>query len=187
MTSPLDALAQRVASDAGKKVRLVTTGLDEVPGDIRKTVRDIAIQLVRNAVVHGIEDADTRRGLDKDEIGLLQIQFRPGDQGCELVFQDDGCGIVPERLREAAVRRGDLSASDAQQLDTKASLALIFKPGFSTHDGNGRDAGRGVGLDFVLKAIHSIGGRISISTAPGKYTRFSISLPAHSGQQDAVA
>jgi two-component system, chemotaxis family, sensor kinase CheA len=187
MTLPLDALAQRVATDAGKKVRLVTTGLDDVPGDIRKTVRDIAIQLVRNAVVHGIEDAGTRRGLDKDDIGLLQIQFRSGDQGFELVFQDDGCGIVPERLREAAVRRGDLSLSEAQQLDTRASLALIFKPGFSTHDGNGRDAGRGVGLDFVLRAIQSIGGRIGISTAPGKYTRFIISLPAQSGQQDAVA
>jgi chemotaxis protein histidine kinase CheA len=187
MTPLLDALAQRVATDAGKKVRLVTTGLDEVPEDIRRTVRDIAIQLVRNAVVHGIEEASTRHGLDKDEIGLLQIQFRSGHQGFELVFHDDGCGIVPERLREAAVRRGDLSLSEAQQLDTKASLALIFKPGFSTHDGNGRDAGRGVGLDFVLRAIHAIGGRISISTAPGKYTRFAISLPAQSGQQDAVA
>jgi signal transduction histidine kinase len=187
LTAPLDALAQRVATDAGKKVRLVTTGLDEVPGDLRKTVRDVAIQLVRNAVVHGIEDAGTRRGLGKDEAGLLQIQFRSGDQGFELAFQDDGCGIVPDRLREAAVQRGDLSPGEAQQLDTKASLALIFKPGFSTHDGNSRDAGRGVGLDFVLKAIQSIGGRINISTAPGKYTRFTISLPAQSGQQDAVA
>jgi HPt (histidine-containing phosphotransfer) domain-containing protein len=187
ITPALDALAQRVATDAGKQVRLVTTGLDEVPGDIRRTVRDIAIQLLRNAVVHGIEDAGTRRGLDKDEIGLLQIQFRSSEQRFELVFQDDGGGIVPERLRETAVRRGDLSADAAQQLDTKASLALIFKPGFSTHDGNDRDAGRGVGLDFVLKAVHSIGGKISIATAPGKYTRFSILLPAQSGQQGAVA
>ena len=73
------------------------------------------------------------------------------------------------------------------RLDTKASLALIFKPGFSTHDGNDRDAGRGVGLDFVLKAVHSIGGKISIATTPGKYTRFSIVLPAHRAQQGAVA
>jgi len=187
ITPSLDALAQRIATDAGKKVRLVTTGLNEVPGDIRKTVRDIAIQLVRNAVVHGIEDAGTRRGLDKDEVGLLQIQFKSCEQRSELVFQDDGCGIVPERLRETAVRRGDLSADAAQRLDTKASLALIFKPGFSTHDGNSLDAGRGVGLDFVLKAAQSIGGKISIATAPGKYTRFSMLLPAQSGQQDAVA
>ena len=187
MTPLLDALAKRIATDAGKKVRLVTTGLNEVPGDIRKSVRDIAVQLVRNAVVHGIEDAATRRGLDKDEVGLLQIQFKSGEQKLELVFQDDGCGIVPERLREAAVRRGDLSAEAAQQLDTKASLALIFKPGFSTHDGSDLDAGRGVGLDFVLKAVQSIGGKISIATTPGKYTRFSILLPVQSGRQGAVA
>ena len=187
LTAPLDALAQRIARDADRKVRLVTTGLDEVPADIRKTVRDIVIQLVRNAVVHGIEDAGARRGLDKDETGLLQIQFKACDQRFELVFQDDGRGIVVERLREAAVRRGDLNADEAQQLDTKASLALIFKPGFSTHDGNGRDAGRGVGLDFVLKAVYSIGGKISVSTAPGRYTRFSILLPANSGQHSAVA
>ncbi len=184
---PLDALAQRIAADAGKKVRLVTAGLDQVPGDIRRTVRDVAIQLVRNSVVHGIEDAGTRRGLDKDETGLLQIQFKAYDERLELVFQDDGCGIVPDRLREAAVRRGDLSPDEAQQLDTKASLALIFKPGFSTHDGNDRDAGRGVGLDFVLKAVHAIGGKISVATTPGKYTRFSIVLPAHRARQDAVA
>ena len=94
------------------------------------------------------------------------------------MFQDDGRGMVAEQLREAAVRRGDLSAHEAQQLDTKASLALIFRPGFSTHDGNSRDAGRGVGLDFVLKAVQSLGGRIGVSTSPGKYTRFSILLPA---------
>ena len=85
------------------------------------------------------------------------------------------------------MRRGDLSAGEAEQLDTKASLALIFKPGFSTHDGTGRDAGRGVGLDFVLKAVNAIGGKISIATAPGKYTRFSIVLPVHRAERGAVA
>ena len=187
LTRQLDALAQRIATDAGRKVRLVTAGLDEVPADIRKTVRDIAIQLVRNAVVHGIEEAGARREAQKNETGLLQVQFKASAQNFELVFQDDGRGIVAERLREAAVQRGILDAAAAQQLDMKASLGLIFKAGFSTHEGNDRDAGRGVGLDFVLKAVHALGGRISVSTAPGKYTRFAVLLPAHSGQQDAVA
>lgn len=183
----LDALAQRIATDLGKKVRLATAGLDEVPGEMLRTVRDIAIQLVRNAVVHGIEDAGVRRGLDKDETGSLLIQFKARDRGFELVLQDDGCGLVAEQLRNSAVRRGDLSAEDAQQLDTKSSLALIFRPGFSTHDGSSRDAGRGVGLDFVLKVVQSLGGRIGVATAPGKYTRFSILLPARGGQQSSVA
>jgi two-component system chemotaxis sensor kinase CheA len=187
LTASLDALAQRIAADHGKKVRLVTTGLDDVPGDLRKTMRDIVVQFVRNAVVHGIENAGVRRELLKDETGVLQIQFKPREQGFELVFQDDGAGIVAERLRETAVRRGDLTADEVQRLDTRTSLALIFRPGFSTHEGSGRDAGRGVGLDFVLKAVLSIGGKIGVATAPGKYTRFSILLPAQSSQQGAVA
>ncbi len=185
--SALDALAQRIAADHGKKVRLVATGLDEVPAELRKTVRDIAIQLVRNAVVHGIEDPAARRGSDKNETGMLQLNFRSRDQGFELVFQDDGQGIVAERLREAAVRRGDASPQEAAQFDTKAILGLIFKAGFSTYDGSGRDAGRGVGLDLVLKAVHSLGGRIGVSTTPGKHTRFSILLASQSRQQGAVA
>jgi chemotaxis protein histidine kinase CheA len=142
---------------------------------------------VRNAVVHGIEDAAVRRGNDKNETGVLQMNFRSRDQGFELVFQDDGQGIVAERLREAAVRRGDVSPQEAAQLDTKAILGLIFKSGFSTHDGSGRDAGRGVGLDFVLKAVQPFGGRVGVSTAPGKFTRFSISLAPQGRQQGAVA
>jgi signal transduction histidine kinase/PAS domain-containing protein len=183
----LDALAQRIATDQGKKVRLEATGLDDVPDEMRKTVCDIAIQLVRNAVVHGIEDATSRRELAKDETGLLQIQFKSREGGFELSFQDDGHGIVAERMREAAVRRGDLSEQEARQFDTRSSLALIFKPGFSTHEGDSRDAGRGVGLDFVNKAVQATGGRIGVSTAPGKYTRFSILLPAASGQHCTVA
>ena len=187
LAPPLDALAQRIAAELGKKVRLVASGLDAVPAEMRRTVRDVTIQLVRNAVVHGIEDAAARRGTNKDETGVLQVHFKSRDQGFELVFHDDGRGIVAERLRETAVRRGILSAQEAEQLDTKASLAMIFKPGFSTHDGDTRDAGRGVGLDFVLKAVQAVGGRINVATTPGNYTRFSILLPAPVRQHGAVA
>jgi chemotaxis protein histidine kinase CheA len=187
ISTSLEALVQRIASDRGKQVRLVTTGLDQVPGDYRKALRDIVIQLVRNAVVHGVETPDTRRHLGKDETGVLQVQFQSREHGFELVFQDDGGGIVAERVRDAAVRRGTITAEEAQALDTKSTLSLVFRSGFSTYDGADRDAGRGVGLDFVLKCVQSLGGKVGMATAPGKYTRFSITLPAETVQQGAVA
>jgi chemotaxis protein histidine kinase CheA len=187
ISGSLDTLANRIAADRGKQVRLVTAGLDDVPGDYRKALRDIVIQLIRNAVVHGIETPDARRSLGKDATGQLQVQFKPREQGFELVFQDDGAGIVADRVREAALRRGTISADEAQSLDTKSTLALIFRSGFSTHDGSDRDAGRGVGLDFVLKCAQSLGGKVGVATAPGKYTRFCIVLPAETLQQGAVA
>ena len=187
LSSSLEGLAIRIAGDRGKQVRLVTAGLDQVPGDYRKAVRDVVIQLIRNAVVHGVESPDARNSVGKDPTGVLQLQFRPRDQGFELVFQDDGAGIVADRVRDAALRRGTITAEEAQALDTKATLALVFRSGFSTYEGSDRDAGRGVGLDFVLKCVQALGGRIGVATAPGKYTRFSITLPAETVRQGAVA
>jgi len=185
--APFASLAQRIAADQGKAVRLASSGLDEIPGDYRKAVRDIVTQLVRNAVVHGIEDAEARRALKKDETGLLQVEFRRSEAGCELVFQDDGGGILADRIRDTAVARGIIGAAEAQALDSKTVLALIFRPGFSTHGDGDRDAGRGVGLDLVRRMVQSLGGRISVATSPGKYTRFRVLLPAEQARRDAVA
>ncbi len=183
----LGALAKRIAAENGKTIRLVAAGLDDVPDDYRKTLRDIVIQLVRNAVVHGIEPADTRRRLEKEETGVVQVQFKRTEGGYELLFQDDGAGIVAEHIRETAVARGVISAEEAQALDSKSALTLIFRPGFSTHGSSDRDAGRGVGLDLVRRMVQSLGGRISVATAPGKYTRFRVLVPAEQARQDAVA
>lgn len=183
----LGALAKRIAAEHGKAIRMVAAGLDDIPADYRKTLRDIVIQLVRNAVVHGIEPAEARRALDKDEMGVVQVQFKRAESGYELMFQDDGAGILAERIRETALSRGVISEDEAQALDSKSVLALIFRPGFSTHEGSNRDAGRGVGLDLVRRMVQSLGGRISVATAPGKYTRFRVLLPLEQGRQEAVA
>jgi two-component system chemotaxis sensor kinase CheA len=42
------------------------------------------------------------------------------------------------------------------------------------------DAGRGVGMDVVAKSVYAIGGKIGVTTNPGKFTRFKVSLPASS-------
>ena len=56
----LEDLAARVASSQSKQVSLRCTGLDAVPEAYRRAVKDITIQLVRNAVVHGIEEPSER-------------------------------------------------------------------------------------------------------------------------------
>lgn len=187
LAATLEALAGRVASERGRKVRLVANGLDQVPDHYLKAVQDVSIQLVRNAVVHGIEDASIRRELGKDETGVLSLAFRRYESAFELQFEDDGAGIVADQVKETAVRRGLIGAEQAQSLDVKQSLGLIFKAGFSTHDGEDRDAGRGVGLDVVRRVVKDLGGKVAVATAPGKFTRFRIVLPALAARQDAVA
>ena len=65
----LDKLAQKVADNYAKQVELECVGLDSVPNVYRRTVKDIAIQLVRNAVVHGIETPGERRRSQKTKFG----------------------------------------------------------------------------------------------------------------------
>ena len=54
---------------------------------------------------------------------------------------------------------------------------LIFLPGFSTADSISDISGRGVGMDVVRRSIQGLGGRITISSEPGKGSKFTMSLP----------
>ena len=184
----LDRLAQRIAADHGKAVRLVTAGLDDVPRAYAKPLRDVLIQLVRNAVVHGIEGAEARRGAGKDPTGLLQVQFKAVPDGFELTVQDDGGGVDADRVKTTAVERGLIGAEQARTLAPKGAIALLFQPGFSTHGAQDRDAGRGVGLDLVRRTVQGLGGKVGVATTVGRFTRFRILLgPPELARQDAVA
>ncbi|EQD36570.1 chemotaxis protein CheA, partial [mine drainage metagenome] len=120
----LEQLAGKLASDHGKQFRLTLSGLSEVPAGYLDTVKDCAIQMLRNAAVHGIEPCETRRTAAKPEIGEVRLEFRRLDPGYELVFQDDGAGLAPEALKEAAVRKNVITTEEAAALDNRAALAL---------------------------------------------------------------
>ena len=174
----LHALAERLAQDQGKRFRLKLSGLGEVPAHYVGTVKDCLIQMLRNSAVHGIESPEIRQALTKDDVGVVSVAFHKSGEGFELVFEDDGAGIAPDSLKAAAVRRQLISEDEAAAMDTRTAMALIFRPGFSTQDGISMDAGRGVGMDVVARSVYALGGKIGVSTHPGRYTRFKISLPA---------
>ncbi|HUL47030.1 MAG TPA: ATP-binding protein [Steroidobacteraceae bacterium] len=181
----LHSLAERLAQDQGKRFRLKLAGLADVPAPYVATIKDCLIQMLRNAAVHGIEAPDVRRTLTKQDVGVVAVTFSRSSDGFDLVFEDDGAGIAPDMLKAAAVRQQLITAEEAAAMDTRTAMALIFRPGFSTQDEVSMDAGRGVGMDVVARSVYALGGRIGVSTHPGKYTRFKISLPA--GQATAVA
>lgn len=175
----LDKLAQQVADNNAKQVSLKCVGLENIPESYRRTVKDIAIQLIRNAVVHGIESPAERSSANKPGFGQLSVEFVDnGAKGLELVIQDDGRGLQLERIKEVAVERGLVTAAQAAMLDARQTMALIFKPGFSTAESITTDAGRGAGMDLVRALVAEVNGRVGLSTAKGRYSRFKIWLPA---------
>jgi chemotaxis protein histidine kinase CheA len=178
LSPALHAMAERLAQDHAKRFRLSLSGLAEVPSAYSATIKDCLIQMLRNAAVHGIEAPEVRRAQGKETPGVVQVDFRKAGDGYELIFEDDGAGIAPDSLKAAAVRQQLISEEEAALMDTRSTMALIFRPGFSTQGDVSMDAGRGVGMDVVARSVYSLGGKIGVSTHPGKFTRFKIVLPA---------
>jgi two-component system, chemotaxis family, sensor kinase CheA len=188
LTPALQSMAERLAQDHTKRFKLTLNGLSEVPTRYSATIKDCLIQMLRNSAVHGIESPDVRRANSKDTQGTVRVEFHKIADGYELVFEDDGAGIAPDALRSAAVRQQLISEEEAAGMDTRSTMALIFRPGFTTQDGVSMDAGRGVGMDVVARSVYALGGKIGVSTHPGRFTRFKIVLPpSESVSSTAVA
>ncbi|MDO5643420.1 MAG: chemotaxis protein CheA, partial [Paracoccus sp. (in: a-proteobacteria)] len=180
---PVKSLFQRMArivreasSSVGKTVRLRTEGdYTEVDKTVIERLADPLTHMIRNAVDHGLERPADRRAAGKPAEGviLLSASHRAGRVLIEI--EDDGAGINRRKVRDIAITRG-LIAPDAQLTEGEIDN-LLFLPGFSTASEVSALSGRGVGMDVVKSAITGLGGRISISSIPGKGTKFSISLP----------
>jgi two-component system, chemotaxis family, sensor kinase CheA len=186
-STSLQALAERLAKEHDKLLTLTVTGLDKVPSPYIAAIKTCLIQLLRNAAMHGIETPAARRAESKDETGTVKIVFASNADAYQLAFEDDGAGISAETLKQAALRQQIIGLEEAAAMDQRTAVAMIFRPGFSTWEKATRDVGRGVGMDEVARAVHGLGGKIGVSTRSGRYTRFTITLPALEAASSAVA
>lgn len=176
----LESLAQRIASAQNKQVYVSTEldALERLPGAVASDLRQIAVQLVRNAVTHGIEAPEERQQLAKPLAGRIHVACQPeADGSFQFVLRDDGRGLSPERIRLALVKAGDCSVSEAAAMTERQLVMRIFEPGFSTAESVDVDAGRGVGMDVVLNKVKALGGKLHLSTRPNEYTEFLIRFP----------
>jgi two-component system, chemotaxis family, sensor kinase CheA len=174
----LQQLTARVAAENNKEAVLQCMGFDTVPDEYRRMVKDIAVQAVRNAIVHGIELPTQRLVAGKPARGALKLMFQDlGEAGYKLVAEDDGQGLSTERIKEAALKKGFITPEKAATLDAKQVFSLLFQPGFSTVETATKDAGRGVGMNMMAGLMHQIGGKVSVGTMPGKFTRLTLSMP----------
>ena len=178
IAATLQQLCQRVAAENGREATLKCVGFDTIPDEYRRVVKDIAIQAVRNAVVHGIEPSAERVAAGKVAQGLVRLVFQDiGASGYKLVAEDDGQGLLTERIKEAALRKGFITAEMASTLEPKQVFALLFQSGFSTVQTATKDAGRGVGMNLIASEMQQVGGKVSVATLPGKFTRLTMTLP----------
>jgi two-component system chemotaxis sensor kinase CheA len=178
LVESLNRAVQRAAEDLGKQVRVVVDKRE--PGLLehgpRRQVKDILLQLVRNAVCHGIEAPDERREKGKEVVGLIQLRIREKEDKLQIKLKDDGQGINFDKIRERAERL-QLIKGEEMGRDKNRLLQAIFTAGFSTADEAGLHGGRGIGLSLVWERIRDIGGSIKVQTEAGKGTAFILYIP----------
>jgi two-component system chemotaxis sensor kinase CheA len=167
----------REAADAtGKQVRLVTVGeATEVDKTVIERLVDPLTHMIRNSVDHGLEEAAERIAQGKPETGTITLSAAHRSGRVIIEVSDDGAGINREKVLRIAEEKGLVAPGST--LSPGEIDNLLFTPGFSSKDEVSALSGRGVGLDVVRREIQALGGRVTIQSAAGQGTTFTIALP----------
>lgn len=180
---PVKPLFQRMArivreasSATGKTAKLVTEGENtEVDKTVIERLSDPLTHILRNAVDHGIEKPEDREAAGKPKAGEIRLSASHRSGSVCIEIKDDGAGVNRPRVKQIAIEKG-LIPENAELSDSEIDN-LLFAPGFSTAKEVSNLSGRGVGMDVVKNAVTGLGGRINISSTPGKGSTFTIILP----------
>ena len=171
--------AVRVTCEEERKhaeLRIVNESL-QVDTQILDSLIEPLMHLLKNSVVHGIEDPETRRLMGKPETGSIEVKVENSETHIVLRVSDDGRGIAPEAVIEKAIALGEITIEQAAELSEEEVLDLIFLPGLTTAGKLNLSAGRGVGMSIVKESIAAGRGSISIESTSLKGTTFVIRMP----------
>ncbi len=178
LTERLPRAVRDLAHRLNKTIELDVQGADvELDRTVIEALGDPLSHLVRNAADHGLEDPETRKRAGKPGRGKLTLSARRERDKVFVEVQDDGRGMDAAALRRKAVKSAAMTKEAADALSDDAAYELAFLPGVSTRDDATEVSGRGVGLDAVQRKVESLGGKVSIRSAPGKGTTFVLELP----------
>jgi chemotaxis protein histidine kinase CheA len=178
LTTAIESEARR----SGRAVIVRTRGADEtIDRRVAEHLVESCLQLVRNAVAHGIEPPDVRASLGKPTTGTIALTARKLGNRLSITIEDDGAGVDVGQVRSRAVEAGLVTPAIAETADDDTLLSLLFVPGFSTRESSDLLAGRGIGLEIARSAIQRMGGAIRLSSRAGEGFSARIEVPIESG------
>ncbi|MHB1116001.1 Hpt domain-containing protein [Sideroxydans sp.] len=169
-------IVRQTGKELGKRANLELSGTEiELDRSVLEKMTAPFEHLLRNAIAHGLEMPEQRSQSGKPPIGEVRFSLR--QESNEVVFElaDDGAGLDIERIRQKALDSGLITADE--EISDEQLMQLIFTAGLSTAGEVTEIAGRGVGLDVVRSEVSALGGRVDVSSEPGKGVRFTIHLP----------
>jgi two-component system chemotaxis sensor kinase CheA len=184
--SSLERTARDTARSTGKQAEFALKGGDvRLEAHVLGGVQRALIQLVRNAVAHGVEFEGTRTALGKPPTGhvLVTVVRRGG----RAVFSctDDGGGVDIEAVCRVAQAKG-LSRAEVERLGPDGLLQILLRGGLTTTGVVTETSGRGIGLDIVRETVARLGGSTSVRTKAGQGTTVEFVLPVSVSSLDAL-
>lgn len=174
----LKQLTEKVSVDLNKKVSLSfkQANLNDIEDVDANKIRDICIQMIRNAIAHGIELPVERQMKGKSQEGNINISLIANKAQTELVIKDDGQGLSLEKIKNSLIKNNRYTADQLAEMDAKSIIMTIFNSGVSTAEELNEHAGQGVGLSIVKQGLNDLGGRIVIASRSGQYTEFRLAF-----------
>jgi two-component system chemotaxis sensor kinase CheA len=175
--SSLERTARDVAQAQGKRVVFEGRGGDvRLDAHVLGEIQPALLQIVRNAVAHGIESENDRIAAGKSPEGRVFLEISQRRRRVVFICRDDGRGVDLEAVRRAALRKGGLS-KEAHGMGSEELLRLLLGGGISTSGTVTEVSGRGIGLDVVREAVERLGGEVSVRTDLGKGTTLELTVP----------
>ncbi|WP_319780358.1 response regulator [Maridesulfovibrio sp.] len=172
-------IVRKLSLEQGKECRLETSGAKvRIDRRILEMLHDPLIHMIRNSIDHGIESKEERIAKGKDPVGSIQFSITQTDRDAvKMIYGDDGRGIDQDRLKAVAVSKGIISAEEAEKMDRRSVLELIFLSGMSTSEIITDISGRGLGMAIVRDKVESLGGSIVLASPKGKGIRVIFNIP----------
>jgi two-component system chemotaxis sensor kinase CheA len=129
LVETLSRATSKAATDMGKKVQFVVEEID--PEAIEKgptrVIKDVLMQLVRNAVVHGVEEPEERVAKGKEETGIIRLSIKQDGKNIHVKLEDDGKGLDYKKIRERAEELNLIQKDDENK---DLLIKAIFAPEF---------------------------------------------------------
>lgn len=168
--SSLPYLVREVARQENKSVELIIEDNDlSLDKAILDELVEILIQLLKNAVAHGITINQKK--------GRINLQTILNNDKMRVVVEDNGQGIDIDGILALAVKNKIVSASVSKKMTISEIRDLIFVPGISKGQNLSTTSGRGVGLSLVKSKVEELDGQIQVISDKDKGTKFIIDFP----------
>ncbi len=140
---------------------------------ILQKIKQPITNIIENTIEHGVESADIRKSLGKDESTLIKVLYNDSSGKIGITIEDDGAGIDFERLRKKVLNMFSYESDVIEQAKNDDLIKYLFYQRVSTED----DLEKGFGLYEALQDIEQLKGSIALSVNKNKGVTVSITVP----------